>query len=189
MPARLHNYGLADFAGRVRLSRRFGYPGRIDAYEHVWLTFAEIAGRAEVTLNGQRLGTGLSGACEFEATWVLGPRNWIEVLLDADRSDAGLPGEVALEIRRDAFLRSVSARPAPGGAIALAGLVVGTSVRPLELYVLGDGRNMAYALVEASAEGQPFNVSIMPESTPQQIRLELVCGAEQWYAVELPLNL
>src|SRR5262249_51543348 len=40
-----------DFIGTLRLTRRFGYPGRIDDYERVWLTFAAVAGRAAVCLN------------------------------------------------------------------------------------------------------------------------------------------
>src|SRR6266849_10307562 len=58
MPCRWSEGGLENFAGRVRFRRRFGYPGRIDAHERVWLTFAGIGGTAEVWLNGQHLGRG-----------------------------------------------------------------------------------------------------------------------------------
>src|SRR5690349_7428873 len=56
MPCRWDEGGLGDFAGRVRFRRRFGYPGRIDPYERVWLTFDGVAGSADVSLNGQALG-------------------------------------------------------------------------------------------------------------------------------------
>ena len=108
-PARLRDAGLSDFAGRVRLTRRFGFPGRIDEYEHVWLTFANVVGQADVALNGTTLCSGRSAGLEFEATSLLAPRNRLEVILDADLGDAGLVGEVALEIRRDAFLHAVAA--------------------------------------------------------------------------------
>jgi hypothetical protein len=186
LPARLADVGLVNFAGRVRLSRRFGYPGRIDAYEHVWLTFAAVAGRADVVLNGRPLGTGQSGTFEFEVTSLLSSRNRLDVLLDADGGDAGLTGEVALEVRRDAFLRDVTVEPGADGAIRVTGLAVGSSARPLELYVLVDGKNMSYSLVEARADGQPFDVSFLPEGPPQQVRVELVNGAERWYAVDVP---
>src|SRR5262245_16372838 len=132
LPARFDN-------GPVRLRRRFGYPGRIDTYEHVWLTFAEVVGRAEIMLNDRLLGTGQSGACEFEVTALLAARTLLEVVLDASATEAGLPGEIALEIRRDAFLRAVSARRRADDTIRVTGQVVGTG-SPLELYALADGK-------------------------------------------------
>ena len=56
MPCRWADGGLADFEGLVRFRRRFGYPGRIDAYERVWLTFDGANFRAEVTLNEYYVG-------------------------------------------------------------------------------------------------------------------------------------
>ena len=55
-PCRWADAGLHGFTGRVRFRRRFGYPGRIDAHERVWLTFAGANARAEVMLNGVALG-------------------------------------------------------------------------------------------------------------------------------------
>ena len=74
MPARWADAGLPDFAGRVRLRRRFGYPGRIDAHERVWLTFAGVEGQAAAVLNDQPLG-GFAGPAEFEVTRLLQKRN------------------------------------------------------------------------------------------------------------------
>src|SRR5262245_97069 len=39
LPCRWADGGLGDFRGPVRFRRRFGYPGRLDAHERVWLTF------------------------------------------------------------------------------------------------------------------------------------------------------
>src|SRR5579875_585868 len=82
MPCRWSEGGLPDFSGRVRFRRSFGYPGRIDAYERVWLTFAGIGGKAEARLNDHLLGriadageTPVSPDIEFEVTPLLRPRN------------------------------------------------------------------------------------------------------------------
>ncbi len=187
-PARIRDAGLSDFVGRVRLTRRFGYPGRIDEYEHVWLTFADIVGRADVALNGTSLGSVRTAEFEVEATSLLASRNRLEVIIEADSGDAGLMGEVALEIRRDAFLRAVAAWRGPGGAIRVTGLVVGTSVMPLELYALADGKHVYYSSITASAAGQPFEFVFTPESPPPQVQVELVCVAERWYVVEAPVT-
>ena len=70
-------------AGGVRRSRRFGYPGRIDADERVWLTFGGAGGRVAVSLNGQALGTHDGGApFEHEVTGLLGARN--EVVMEVE---------------------------------------------------------------------------------------------------------
>src|SRR4051794_34362239 len=77
MPGRWRDGGLRDFAGRVRLRRHFGYPGRIDAHERVWLTCAGLEGVADVRLNDVPLGrrTGADGPFEFDVTDLLRPRN------------------------------------------------------------------------------------------------------------------
>src|SRR5262245_34087740 len=81
MPCHWQEGGLPDFAGRVRFRRRFGYPGQIDAEERVWLTFAGVAGVAEVSLNGRPLGRhqGADGPFEHEVTGQLQLRNQLEV--------------------------------------------------------------------------------------------------------------
>src|SRR5260370_41546953 len=77
MPGRWDQGGLADFVGRLRFRRRFGYPGRIDAHERVWLTFAGVPGAAEAWLNDQTLGRhdGPAEPFEFEGTDLLNGRN------------------------------------------------------------------------------------------------------------------
>jgi hypothetical protein len=99
MPCRWSDGGLGDFAGRVRFRRRFGYPGRIDAGERVWLTFAGVDGITDVHLNGTFLGRRATGPFEFEITSLLRERNVLEALVEAADGNGGLWGEVALEIR------------------------------------------------------------------------------------------
>jgi hypothetical protein len=100
MPCRWSEGGLGDFAGRVRFRRRFGYPGRIDAHERVWLTFAGVDAVAEVQLNGHFLGRH-EGAdpFEFEVTALLQSRNELVVDVEAPAGNGGLWGEVVMEIR------------------------------------------------------------------------------------------
>ncbi len=160
----------------VRRLRRFGYPGRIDADERVWLTFSGFGGRAAVSLNGQTLGSHEGGApFEHDVTCLLGVRN--EVVMEVEGTEAW--GDVALEVRRTAFLRGVRAT-ADGGRVRVAGTVVGSAGRPLELYVLLDGRTIHYATVDPSAEGRQFAISA--EESGRQVRVELVDGGSVWYA-------
>jgi hypothetical protein len=169
-------------AGGVRRVRRFGYPGRIDADERVWLTFAGVGGRVEVSLNGQILGTHDGGApFEHEVTALLGPRNELAMRFEGGGE---LWGDVALEVRRTAFLRGVRAA-ADGGRIRVQGEIVGSAGRPLELYVLFDGRTVHYGMVEPTAAGRAFEV--VADGPGKEVRVELVDGACVWYAVELPL--
>src|SRR5262249_48078031 len=83
-PCHWNEGGLPGFAGRARFRRRFGYPGRIDTHERVWLTFAAVADTAEVRLNGTFLGTGGREQLpfEFEVTALLQDRN--EMVVDVE---------------------------------------------------------------------------------------------------------
>ena len=164
--------------GGVRRARRFGYPGRIDADEHVWLTVGGAAGRVAVSLNGQALGSHDGGApFEHDVTRLLAARN--EVVLEVE--GGGEVSEVALEVRRTAFLSGVRAGE-EGGRLRVAGSVVGSAARPLELYVLLDGHTAYYATIAPAAEGCGFDVVV--EGTGRQVRVELVDGGSVWYAVE-----
>jgi hypothetical protein len=158
----------------VRRSRRFGYPGRIDSDERVWLTFHGVGGRVEVSLNGQLLGTheGLV-AFEYEVTSLLRARNEVVMV-------GGEGGDVALEVRRTAFLSGVRA-VAEAGRIRVTGAVVGSASRALELYVLLDGHTIHYAMVKAG------DFDVIAEGSGKQVRVELIDGGSVWYTVELPL--
>jgi hypothetical protein len=190
MPCRWHEGGLSDFAGRVRFTRRFGYPGRIDAGERVWLTFAGVDGTAEVWLNDRPLGRheGAAGPFEHDVTALLEARNRLVVEVEELTGRGGLWGEVALEIRRTAFLCGVRAW-ADAAGLHVAGEVVGTSERPLDLYVLLDGANVAYTTVGPVQAGQPFQLTAEGAREGCSVRVELVDAATVWYTVEVPVEL
>lgn len=171
---------LGDFAGRVRFRRHFGFPGRLDPHEHVWLTFAGVEGHAEVSLNGQALGSGAGaeGPFEFEITGLLQVRNELTVEVSAAGGAGGLWGEVALEVRGPVFLRRVRAWTV-AGKLHVAGDVGGSSERALELYVLVNGETRSYT---SQAAGQSFHVTADPGP---RVRVELVDGAVLWHAVDV----
>src|SRR5947209_4237290 len=78
----------------VRRTRRFGYPGRIDADERVWLTFSGVGGRVTVSLNGQALGSHDGAApFEYEVTSLLRVRN--ELVMEVEGAEAS--ADVAME--------------------------------------------------------------------------------------------
>ena len=188
MPCRWADGALFGFAGRVRFRRRFGYPGRIDAHERVWLTFAGAGPVADVGLNEQHLARFEgAGPFEFEVTALLQARNELTVEVDAPGGDGGLWGDVALEVRCTAFLRGVRVWLTKEGRPDLhaAGEVVGTAERPLDLYVIRDRSTVAYTAVDATAAGRPFNlVAEAVCDAEAAVRVELVNGATVWYAWE-----
>ncbi len=191
MPGRWQDQ-LGDIGGPVRLTRKFGYPGTIDDYERVWLTIAGVAGRAEVSLNGHALGILENEPGEYDVTQRLGERNRLEVVVHAPAGHGWLD-EVAMEIRCRAYLRRVRAWQVPandGIILHVAGEAVGVADQPLELYALADQATVAYDSVTPAPEGQPFSLRTEPMPPPRTplARVDLVCGAVIWYAVEVPIG-
>jgi hypothetical protein len=192
LPCRWRDGGLGEFAGRVRFRRAFGYPGQIDAAERVWLTFDGVEGLAEAWLNDTFLGRhdGSAGPFEHEVTGLLQVRNRLVVEIEDATGQGGLWGEVAMEVRRTAFLRAVRAWLEPVGeamVVHAVGEVVGTAERPLDLYVLLDGATVSYSTVEPLPAGRPFRVTSERRDGREgrhAVRVELVDGATVWYAVE-----
>ncbi|HTU89113.1 MAG TPA: hypothetical protein VMF69_03355 [Gemmataceae bacterium] len=194
MPCRWSDGGLAGFTGRVRFRRSFGYPGRIDAYERVWLTFAGMGGAAEVQLNNLVLGC-ISEHSEFEVTSLLKPRNELVVEIECASEQEILWDEAALEVRCTAFLRDLRIFATSKDDIVdlrVSGQVVGVAERPLELYLLLDRSVVAYQLAAATDEGQRFEIVVpdIPaakwlnsEGQPQSliVQVDLVNGAVVWY--------
>jgi hypothetical protein len=165
--------------GGLRAARRFGYPGRIDADERVWLTAGIALGRVVVSLNGHALGSYDAGdGFARDVTHLLAARN--EVVLDVEGS-GGAPA-VALEVRRTAYLRAVTASMF-GGPLRVTGSVVGSAARPLELYVLLDGHTVHYTTIEPTEGGRDFEV--VTDGPGREVRVELVDGGSVWYSVEL----
>lgn len=182
MPGSLAEQGMSGFRGAVLLRRRFGYPGRIDPWERVWLTFDDIAGAADIYLNDQLLTTRHAGRGAFEVTTLLGPRNVLETRLTAENDRGGLVGEVALEVRASAYLANVAARRASTG-IAVRGEVLGEAAEALELYAMLDRRHVHYQKIAA---GSAF--AFETPSIGERLRLELVWRAQIWYVVEVAVG-
>jgi hypothetical protein len=168
---------LADWnwtAAPVRLMRKFGYPGRIDAHERVWLTVEGLSGRGAITLNGKALGEAVDSPFERDVTSLLLPHNQLEVTMQGSRL-----GEVAMEVRATAFLQGVKVCRRQG-ILDVSGLVAGTCDRPLELYILVDRRNAWYQTIGA---GESFKAEL-PEQG-QSVRVELINVSTVGYAVEI----
>jgi hypothetical protein len=204
MPCRWNEGGLPDFAGRVRFRRRFGTPRQLDLQERVWLTFAGVEAVAWVSLNGRFLGRNdqPSEPFEFEVTPWLQERNELVVDVEAPHGNGGLWGEVALEVRCQAYLRAIRSWPEFAAAtlrLRVQGEAMGTSDRPLELYVLWDRSTIAYRTIQPTATGQSFDI-LSDEIPPDRwdpmsksrgaasLRIDLVNGGTIWYTVERPLE-
>jgi hypothetical protein len=200
MPCRWGEVGMAGFGGRVRCRRRFGYPGRVDAHERVWLTFAGVSDRAEVSLNDTPLGR-VEGAvpAEFDVTALLRPRNEVVADVEGPAAEGGLWGEVALEVRCTAFLRDVHARVKSGDRAELhvTGMVVGSAEGPLDLYAILGRRPVAEAQVTA---GSPFHLEARDldpawlaeagePGKPAFVQVDLVNGANVWYTIVEELSI
>jgi hypothetical protein len=160
----------------ILLTRKFGYPGRIDADERVWLTAEQVTGLASFTLNGQLLGTAQDGRFEADVTAILGPRNRLEILLQG----RGL-GEVAMEVRALAFLKEIGVERV-SGKLEVQGIVAGTCADKLELYIQVDGRHALYRTITA---GESFTAVL--DTDGQTVRIDLVHVSTVWHAVEVRL--
>jgi hypothetical protein len=200
MPCRWGEVGLENLGGRVSCRRRFGYPGRIDPHERVWLTLAGVSDRAAVVLNGTALGRVAGAPTEFDVTALLHPRNELVVEVEGAAAGGGLWGEVALEVRCTAFLRDVRNRATAAGGradLVVTGMVVGSAGGPLDLYVVLGRRPVAETQVTAEAKGRPFRLEardIDPgwlageEGQPAVLQVDLVNGANVWYTIVQELS-
>jgi hypothetical protein len=204
MPCRWADGGLADFSGRVRFVRRFGYPGRIDVHERVWLVFDGVRDRAEVRLNGDVVGdhTG-DGSFEFEVTSRLRPRNELIVDVEGDAVHGGLWGEVALEVRCVAFLRHLDICATANGDVVcleVSGELIGLEERSLELYVLLGRSTVGYFAMRAVSGTQPFHFNL--EKLPLAgwldgegklgtavVQVDLVNASAVWYTMSQEISL
>lgn len=174
VPGALREIGVVGGAGEVRLTRRFGYPGRIDAFERVWLTFASVRGQADIKLNGQTLGSIENAGGEFEVTSLLRERNVLDVSLRAEADDDGLTGGVALEVRCAAYLADVAVVDS-----RVEGKILGSWPEPLDMYLLVDGEQVHY---EACLAPCTFRRPIPPGKV---VRIDLAQGAILWGRVQV----
>jgi hypothetical protein len=189
MPCRWGEAGLAHLGGRVRCRRRFGFPGRIDSHERVWLIVEGVADRAAIALNGAVLGrTQGTAPAEFDVTALLRPRNELIADVEGPAEGGGLWGEVALEVRCTAFLRDVRVG-VRGGQLQVTGMVVGSADGPLDLYVILGRRPLVEGRVTAEPAGGPFTLEApVPEAgwqerQPAAVQVDLVNGAAVWYTI------
>jgi hypothetical protein len=188
MPGRWEHAGLLGFRGAALFARKFGYPGKADRdLEHIWLICDGCTGCCEVRLNGQLLAQNPGASFAFDVTRLLCERNQLEVLIQGENEDAGVWGEVALEIRKDAYLSDVRAELL-GSILCITGTVVGAAPRPLELYTLVDQKHADYRTIAPAAAGTPFQIEL-PEMTAarENVRVELINVSEIWYVAETPV--
>jgi hypothetical protein len=193
LPCRWRDAGLAGFAGRVRFRRHFGYPGRIDDYERVWLTFGGVTGSVEVHLNDLLLARfeKLPEPADFDVTCLLRARNDLVVDVESADDGGGLWGEVALEVRCTAYLRAVQVLPEKDGdqiRLRVSGEVVGFCPRVLELYVVAGRSTVAYSTISAKPAGQHFELTTDPVCGEWEghcpVRVDLVNTACVWFTYE-----
>lgn len=189
MPGGWADAGLAGYRGSARFLRKFGYPGKADPeFEHIWLTCDGCHGCMEVRLNGTSLSPVNGESFAFDVTALMSERNQLEVTIDGQSDDAGLWGEVALEIRKDAYLANVQAQR-QGSNLRITGDVVGIAPTPLEMYTLLDNRHADYRTIAPCPQGTPFQIELADvPSTCESVRVELVHISAIWYVVELPVS-
>ncbi|MFN4261409.1 MAG: hypothetical protein ACK4RK_19155 [Gemmataceae bacterium] len=178
----------------VRLRRRFGYPGRIDAHERVWLLIGGLEGVADVSLNQCSLGQlrQEDSPFAFDVTPSLQARNQLQAEVRTAGDQGGF-WDVALEVRCLAFPRRLSYRfvEIEGQAVLeVHGEIVGPSDLSLELYALLDRATVAYAPVQAVDTGRPFLLRSEPltgidqaKNGPGLLTVDLVRAGSSWYTV------
>jgi hypothetical protein len=179
LPGPLAGTPLASHPGPVRLSRRFGYPGRIDPDERVWLLIEGLSVPATVELNGADLGQ--AGSDGFDVTARLLPRNEVAVTLTVEPGQAPPWEEVCLEVRRTAYLRDVRVWVENDQTVHASGVVVGCAAGPVELYVVADRSPAAYTSLTPLERGQPFHLCGAVAGPVAEVKVELVQGAVVWY--------
>ena len=158
--------------------------------ERVWLTIASIADRAMVRLNGTALTSEpIEGNWQGDVTGHLHPRNQLIIEVEGN-ANGGLPGEVALEIRAQAYLGPVSIRREDRHLHA-EGTVRGESADDLDLYLLCGRHTLQHQSIRPFVGSASFQLSgeIPPTNDPdtRTVRVELVRGAVVWYSLEASL--
>jgi Glycosyl hydrolase 2 galactose-binding domain-like len=97
VPGTLRAGGWPGYVGPVSFYRRFGRPSNLGTGDRVRLAFAGVTGRAEVLLNGERVGE-VAGAGVVDVTDRLRERNELEVVVAAADEGCGIVGDVVIEI-------------------------------------------------------------------------------------------
>jgi hypothetical protein len=181
MPARLGDCGLGG-CRRVLLRRRFGRPRQLDEHERVWLVGEGLSGTAEIRLNDDPIGTCSGGPFAIAVNAHIADRNVLDIDLVVAGADDGLCGDVAVEIRCRAYLSTVNAEREADGRLRVSGEICGEAEGRLDVYVLADGKTMAY---RKCAAGERFALVTDDAVAADRIRVELVAGPVIWYAAEI----
>ncbi len=194
LPCRWRDGGLDEFSGKVRFTRHFGSPRRLDPYERVWLTVAGVSGSCEIDLNDKFVGhrQGIDHPVEFPITDLIRPRNTLTITVEAD-SNGGIWGEVALEIRAAAWLSDVTVEAwseGENGFLRLRAAVRGEAERPLDLYAILGRSTALQAAVSAGQSFELVSEPLPPERWREEraVCVELMNGASAWCTLELPIE-
>lgn len=169
----------SDSPGRARWRRRFGYPRTLDAHERTWIVWRDPMIGSALTLNGRPLGRVGVGTFAAPVDGILQLRNELVIELPVAQI---WTGEVALEIRRTAYLSGVTVE-----AGAVTGEVVGIpgpddEAGPFEIYVRAGDRNVGYRALGPEELGRLFRIECPDLAGP--VRVELVKGGSVWFAWE-----
>lgn len=218
LPCRWSEGGLANFGGTVRFRRRFQRPRTLDDYERLWLVCEGADYHSSWQLNGHKLGVhqGAFDPFAFDITRVVEPRNELVVEVDCPSliepepviqstlrgalgPAGGLWGVVALEVRRETFLRDLRIWSAVEGRdrrLHVAGQIVSELNQSCELYILVAGAVVYYGQARGSSRGTPFqiacavpNVPTWPDETrPIEVKVELIDAASRLDTQILPFG-
>src|SRR5262245_55433798 len=184
LPVALVDTPLSASAGAVCFRRRFGYPGRIDPGERVWLVIEAPAGPLTLSLNGEPIGW-CAGDAEWDVTDRLRPRN--ELVIETTLTPGEPWREAALEVRRTAYLRGLRVFAEPGRILA-EGELVGFADAALDLYLVAERRTVAYTSLVATQGGTAFQLAGEAGEPVRLVKVEVTCGAVAWYTAEVELR-
>ncbi len=158
----------------VLLTRKFGYPGKPDPHECIWLTLSTLEGSARLRLNGALLGETHNEPFEANVT----ASSPAQCAGNPGASGSGWgsrTGDPRRRIPSKRESRSLSRQAV--GYRDRGGRLGGT----LELYILVDRKHAFYQTVRA---GETFAAHL--EEDGKAIKVELVNVSTVWYVVELP---
>ena len=179
MPARWDAPPLADLRGELCFTRKFGAPRQLEEGEQVWLVGNDFSTPIRAEFNGQRLGSATANSWEFPVS--LAERNRLVLTLTRPEERACAWGEVAMEVRRLAWLAPLTLMARGLDRWSVSGLVMGNWPDPLELYVMAGGQQLFYREIIAGPLGQPFEAEFI-KADWQSIKVELVNLATVWYS-------
>jgi len=191
-----------DFQGRVRYRRRFNRPSGLDSHERVWLVVEGADARANVALNGRRLGEVQAYALhgEFDVTECVEASNELTLEVEfpgvepggfnlgrpgRELKPGGPLGEVRLEIRSSVFISDLAVwaqEKQRAGRLHVTGRIGGAAAWPLAAVVVGGcERELIYGEFRV---GERFELA---ELVPELPRWQMISGDQRSLPVEIKL--